>query len=129
MEMSFAGIDRVKSITIAVTDQDEALAWYTEKLGFSKKADMGVPGFRWVTVAPAGQEDMEFLLASWFPDHVGKNATCVLHTSNCVATHKMLADRGVDFSQKPEAKPYGKEAVFADLYGNRYALVEPKAFS
>lgn len=126
--MSSAGIERIKAVTVAVTDQEEALAWYTEKLGFAKKADIPVPGFRWVTVAPEGQEDTEFLLASWFPESVGKNATCVLHTKDCVATHKVLAERGVDFSQAPEAKPYGTEAVFADLYGNRYALVQPRSY-
>jgi predicted enzyme related to lactoylglutathione lyase len=123
--MNRVGIDRIKAVTIAVEDQEEALQWYTEKLGFAKKADIASPGFRWVTVAPAGQEDVEFLLASWFPSLVGKNATCVVHTANCVETHKLLADRGVEFTQLPERRPYGTEAVFQDLYGNRYALVEP----
>jgi len=127
--MSNAGIDRIKAVTVAVENQEEALAWYTEKLGFAKKADIPVPGFRWITVAPEGQEDTEFLLASWFPELVGKNATCVLHTKDCVATHKVLSERGIDFSQEPEAKPYGTEAVFADLYGNRYALVQPRSHS
>jgi predicted enzyme related to lactoylglutathione lyase len=123
--MSFAGIDRIKAVTIAVADQEAALAWYTEKLGFEKKADLGVPGFRWLTVAPAGQEDTEFLLASWFPDHIGKNATCVLHTKDCAAAYETLSGRGVEFAQPPQSKPYGTEAVFKDLHGNRYALVQP----
>jgi predicted enzyme related to lactoylglutathione lyase len=120
-----AGIDRVKAVTIAVTDQEEAFRWYTETLGFVKKGDIPVPGFRWLTVAPEGQEDVEFLLASWFPDLVGKNATCVLHTRNCKATHELLSGRGVVFTQPPQVRPYGTEAVFSDLYGNRYALVQP----
>jgi hypothetical protein len=107
MNMSSAGIERIKAVTIAVADQEEALAWYTEKLGLVKKADIPVPGFRWVTVAPEGQEDTEFLLASWFPALVGKNATCVLPTKDCVATHRVLAERSVQFSQEPQAKPYG----------------------
>lgn len=122
--MSTPGISRIKAVTIAVNNQEEALSWFTEKLGFVKKSDIPVPGFRWVTVAPAGQEDVEFLLASWFPDLVGKNATCVLHTSDCNATYTMLADRGVEFSQEPKLRPYGTEAVFQDLHGNRYALLE-----
>ena len=122
--MSTPGISRIKAVTVAVDDRDQALAWYTEKLGFVKKADIPIPGFRWVTVAPAEQEDVEFLLASWFPDLVGKNATCVLHTRDCKATYKLLANRGVEFTQKPEARPYGTEAVFQDLQGNRYALVQ-----
>ena len=122
--MSSLGIHRIKAVTIAVADQDEAVAWYTEKLGFAKKADIPVPGFRWVTVAPADQEDVEFLLASWFPELVGKNGTCVLHTKDCEGTYEMLRRRGVEFSQEPKARPYGTEAVFEDLYGNRYALVQ-----
>ena len=122
--MNSLGIHRIKAVTIAVADQDEAVAWYTDKLGFAKKSDISVPGFRWVTVAPADQEDVEFLLASWFPELVGKNATCVLHTKDCEGTYKMLRDRAVEFSQEPIARPYGTEAVFQDLYGNRYALVQ-----
>lgn len=120
-----AGIDRVKAVAIAVKDQEEALAWYTEKAGFVKKADVNVPGFRWVTVAPEREPDVEFLLASWFPELVGKNGTCVLHTRDCAGTWEMLRDRGVKFHQEPQGRPYGMEAVFEDLYGNRYALVQP----
>ncbi len=122
--MSAPGISRIKAVTIAVKDQDEALAWYTDKLGFKKKADIPVPGFRWVTVAPEQQQDVEFLLASWFPELIGRNGTCVLHTEDCKATYKMLLDRGVEFSQEPTMQPYGFEAVFQDLYANRYALVQ-----
>lgn len=122
--MSIPGIERIKAVTVAVNDQEQALAWFTEKLGFVKKADIPVPGSRWVTVAPAGQEDVEFLLASWFPQLVGKNATCVLHTKDCEGTFEMLRDRGVEFTQEPKVRPYGTEAVFQDLYGNRYALVQ-----
>jgi len=125
--VSSLGIHRIKAVTIAVSDQDEAVVWYTEKLGFAKKADIPVPGFRWVTVAPADQEDVEFLLASWFPELVGKNGTCVLHTKDCEGTYEMLRGRGVEFSQEPKARPYGTEAVFQDLYGNRYALVQAAA--
>jgi hypothetical protein len=103
--MSFAGIDRIKAVTVAVENQEEAFSWYTEKLVFVKKADMGVPGFRWLTVAPEGQEDTEFLLASWFPNLVGKNATCVLHTKDCVATHKMLASSATHLSGEVRSPP------------------------
>jgi uncharacterized glyoxalase superfamily protein PhnB len=117
-------VDRIKAVTIAVRDQDEALSWYVDKLGFAVKADISVPGFRWLTVAPEGQEDIEFLLASWFPDHVGRNATCVLHTKDCENSFRILTERGVEFTQPPQSKPYGTEAVFKDLYGNGYALVQ-----
>jgi len=120
-------IDRVSTVTIAVADQDEALAWYTEKLGFEKKVDVLSPQFRWLTVAPAQQVDVEFLLASWFPDRIGKNATWVLSTRDCQGGYEELRARGVEFSQKPEMRPWGMEAVFEDLYGNKYALVQESA--
>ena len=120
-------IDRVSTVTIAVADQEEALAWYTEKLGFEKKVDVRSPQFRWLTVAPPQQVDVEFLLASWFPDHIGKNATWVLSTRDCRGGYEELKAKGVEFSQKPEVRPWGIEAIFADLYGNKYALVQESA--
>jgi len=120
-------IDRVSTVTIAVADQDEALAWYTEKLGFEKKMDVRSDQFRWLTVAPPQQVDVEFLLASWFPDRIGKNATWVLSTRDCQSGYEELKDKGVDFSQKPELRPWGIEAIFSDLYGNKYALVQESA--
>ena len=120
-------IDRVSTVTIAVRDQDEALVWYTEKLGFEKKMDVRSPEFRWLTVAPAQQVDVEFLLASWFPDRVGKNATWVLSTRDCQGGYEELKSKGVEFSQKPELRPWGIEAIFSDLYGNKYALVQESA--
>lgn len=120
-------IDRVSTVTIAVADQDEALAWFTEKLGFEKKVDARSAEFRWLTVAPPQQVDVEFLLASWFPDRVGKNATWVLSTRDCQGGYEELKARGVEFSQKPEVRPWGIEAIFSDLYGNKYALVQESA--
>jgi predicted enzyme related to lactoylglutathione lyase len=121
-----AGIDRVATITIAVRNQDEALAWFTERLGFEKRADIAGAGMRWLTIAPNGEKQVEFVLASWFPDHVGKNPPCVLETRNCQETFRALKARGVQFSQEPIERPYGLEAVFQDLYGNPYALVQPE---
>lgn len=120
-------IDRVSTVAIAVADQDEALEWYTEKLGFEKKMDVRSAQFRWLTVAPPQQVDVEFLLASWFPDRVGKNATWVLSTRDCQGGYEELKGRGVEFSQKPELRPWGIEAIFSDLYGNKYALVQESA--
>src|SRR3954467_450499 len=120
-------IDKVSTVTIAVGDQDEALAWYTEKLGFEKKMDVRSPQFRWLTVAPPQQVDVEFLLASWYPDRIGKNATWVLSTRDCQGGYEELKANGVEFSQKPELRPWGIEAIFEDLYGNKYALVQESA--
>jgi predicted enzyme related to lactoylglutathione lyase len=119
-----AGIDKVATLTIAVKDQDEALRWYTEQLDFEKRIDLSAAGMRWLTVAPKNQKEVEFVLASWFPTHVGKNAPCVVETRNCRETYETLKNRGVRFSKSPTEEPYGVEAVFEDLYGNPYALVE-----
>lgn len=117
-------IKKVAMFTIAVKDQDDALSWFTDRLGFEKRVDLSVPGMRWLTVAPKSQKEVEFVLASWLPDHVGRNAPCVLETSSCRETYENLKARGVAFSQPPAEKPYGVEAVFEDLYGNSYALLE-----
>jgi uncharacterized glyoxalase superfamily protein PhnB len=122
-------IEKVSTITIAVKDEKEALRWFTETLGFEKRLDLSGPGLRWLTVAPRNQKEVEFLLATWFPDHVGKNATCVVDTRDCRKTYEELKRRGVKFKQEPQARPYGVEAVFQDLYGNTYALVEHKGMS
>lgn len=120
-------IDKISTVTIAVTDQDEALAWYTQMLGFEKRVDQQASGFRWLTVAPPQQIDVEFLLASWFPDNVGKNATWVLSTRDCQGGYEELKGKGIEFVQTPQPRPWGIEAVFVDLYGNKYALVQESA--
>jgi hypothetical protein len=119
------GINRFACITVAVKEQDEALQWFTEKLGFQKRVDRPGPGIRFLTVSPAKQPDLQVILASWFPDHIGKNPTAVLYTDDCRATHDELRNRGVAFTEAPQEKPFGLQAVFKDLYGNSYALLEP----
>jgi len=119
--------DKVSIITIAVRDQDEALAWFTEMLGFEKRMDQRGSGLRWLTAAPPQQAEVEFLLASWFPDLVGKNATWVISTRDCRGGYEELKSKGVEFRQAPTLKPWGIEAVFVDLYGNKYALVQESA--
>lgn len=73
-----AGIERFACITVAVTDQDEALRWFTEKLGFQKRVDMPGPGIRFLAVSTPKQPDLQVILASWLPEHVGKNPTAVV---------------------------------------------------
>jgi catechol 2,3-dioxygenase-like lactoylglutathione lyase family enzyme len=122
-----AGIDRFACITVAVKDQEEALRWFTEKLGFVKRVDRPGPGIRFLTVSPRNQPDLQVILASWFPEHVGKNPTAVLYTDDCRKTYDALKDRGVTFTEEPQPKPFGLQAVFEDLYGNSYALLQPGA--
>jgi catechol 2,3-dioxygenase-like lactoylglutathione lyase family enzyme len=119
-----AGIDRFGCITVAVKDQDEALQWFTEKLGFEKGVDTPGPGIRFLTVSPKKQPDLQVILASWFPEHIGKNPTAVLYTDDCRETYDDLTTRGVVFTEPPSQKPFGLQAVFKDLCGNSYALVQ-----
>ena len=120
-------ITRLNTITIAVRDQDEALRWYTEVLGFEKRVDRQGEGFRWLTVAPRDQTEVQILLASWFPDLVGKNAMWVLETTDCRATCEELKARGVRIVEEPTEGRSRIEAVFEDLYGNLFELVETRA--
>ena len=122
-----AGINRFACVTVAVKDQDEALRWFTEKLGFQKRVDRSGSGIRFLTVSPSKQPDLQVILAPWFPEHVGKNPTAVLYTDDCQATYDELQDRGVAFTEAPQQKPFGLQAAFEDLYGNSYALLEPGA--
>src|SRR5262249_51463933 len=69
----------------------------------------------------------EFLLASWFPDCVGRNPTWVLSTRDCQGGYEALKEKGIEFVQPPHPRPWGIEAVFVDLYGNKYALVQETA--
>ena len=129
------GIERFACITVAVHDQDEALQWFTEKLGFRKHTDLPEtdmqgralpgPGMRFLTVSPPEQPDLQVILASWFPDKIGKNPTAVLYTDDCRGTYTDLQASGVVFTEPPQPRPFGLQAVFQDLYGNSYALVQP----
>jgi predicted enzyme related to lactoylglutathione lyase len=116
-----------------VKDQDEALRWYTGTLGFEKRADQVFgPGMRWLTVAPKDQEEVEIVLVladtpekqarigSQAADHV----FLVVQTDNCGQEYERLQSRGVKFLSPPVEQPWGVEAVFEDLYGNRVDLLE-----
>ena len=122
-----SSIDRVAVLTVAVKDQDEALRWFTDKLGFVQRSDRPGPGIRWLTVAPEAQKDFELVLASWFPDYVGKNAPLVVHTRDCRATFLELKARGVEFTQTPQERPYGIEAVLRDDSGNWFSFTQRTA--
>jgi predicted enzyme related to lactoylglutathione lyase len=133
-------ITHLARVTIVVRDQDEALAFYTEKLGFEKRADDSFgPGARWLTVAPPGQRELEIVLqqplesmhgeqgAREMLASVGKNPTWVLYTTDCQGDYGQLVERGVTFISPPTEQPYGLEAVLIDLYGNSYSLLQPAA--
>ncbi len=118
-------------VTIVVKDQDEALKFYIEVLGMEKITDLTRNGQRFVTVAPAGQKSVEIILAKadWYgtPERVGQGTTWVLDTNDFRKAHAVLVERGVKFIRPPEQAPHGMQAVFVDLYGNPFALIERPA--
>ncbi|SRR6266700_1412602 len=124
-------------ISVLVKDQEEALSFYTEKLGLEKRLDVSFgPGLRLLTVAPKGQKRPEIALA--MPDarlhgeervkelmeHASKSDPWVFRTENCVETYEMLCARGIVFINEPTKQLYGVEALFADPYGNTFMLLE-----
>ena len=135
-------LKQLTTTQVWVHDQDEALAFYTEKLGFSVQADVTVPelgDFRWLTVAPAGQEDMSIVLMAIpgppvFDDEtaeqvrtlMGKGAanSIFLTTDDCRASYEDLKSRGVQFTEEPEERPYGIDCGFRDPSGNHLRLTQ-----
>ena len=125
-------------ISILVPDQDEALRFYTEKLGLEKRADIKYgPGLRWLTVAAKGQHKPQIALAR--PDaalhgesrtqelmeRIGQGEPWIFDTDDCRKTYEQLCSRGVKFLTPPTKQMYGIEAVFEDPYGNMFMLLEP----
>jgi predicted enzyme related to lactoylglutathione lyase len=124
-------------IPIPVADQDEALRFYIEKLGFEKRADVTFgPGLRLLTVSPRGQRRPVIALArsESFPAVQQDDLLVdpwVISTEDCYRVYETWQARGVSFVSPPTRHIYGIEAIFADPYGNRFALLErlPRAFS
>ncbi|WP_410766830.1 VOC family protein [Haloferax sp. DFSO60] len=123
--------------TVLVENVDDAIEWYTDKLGFELRDDEEfAPGMRWVTVAPEGG-DVEVALqepsdeygegmAAEMRDRIGKGTTTVLAVDDCRATVAELEERGVEITREPEEVPWGVHANIVDLYGNPYNLVETR---
>jgi uncharacterized glyoxalase superfamily protein PhnB len=125
-----------------VHDQNDALAFYTQKLGMEVRSDVTVPelgNFRWLTVGPPGQEDTAITLmaipgppvmdestAQQVRDLMGKGfaGTIFLTTDDCRASYEELKGRGVEFTEPPEERPYGVDAGFRDPSGNSLRLTE-----
>jgi catechol 2,3-dioxygenase-like lactoylglutathione lyase family enzyme len=126
-------MNKIGHITLLVKDQDEALKFYTEKLGFQKRQDTILWGkMRWVTVSPKDQTDFELTLVSADTEEkrraVGKQAGdhvfLTLETDNCRTSFKTMKAKGVKFYDQPQQQPWGVEVVFEDLYGNLFDLVQ-----
>lgn len=125
--MAITGITHV---SVYVKDQQEALDWYVANFGFEKQMDddTQMPGFRWLTVAPAGNPSTQFvLMPAMAEDHqtrVGTNGMTVLGSSDCRADCQRLGELGVEIVEQPTQLPWGWSAIVKDLYGNPYNLVE-----
>lgn len=122
------------AIAFLVHDYDEAIAFFVDALGFSLMEDTAQgEGKRWVTVAPRGSEGTKLLLARATDDgqraQVGKQGGgrvfLFLHTDDFAADHARMRAHGVRFREEPRHEAYGTVAVFDDLYGNGWDLIQP----
>ena len=133
---------RITNAQLWVHDQDEALAFYTEKVGMEVRADVTVPemdDFRWLTVGPVGQPDVSIVLMSvpgppvFEPETKrqveqlvakGVAGTVFLTTDDCRASYEELSGRGVEFVDQPNEQPYGIDSSFRDPSGNHLRLIQ-----
>jgi catechol 2,3-dioxygenase-like lactoylglutathione lyase family enzyme len=122
-------------VALVVRDYDEAIAFYTQLLGFQliEDTDLG-DGKRWVRVRPPGSTGTDLLLAkavnpeqaSRIGNQTGGRVFLFLHTHDFWGDYRALTERGVKFCRPPSEESYGTVAVFADLYGNQWDLLQLK---
>ncbi len=133
---------KIATAQLWVHDQDEALDFYTNKVGLEVRSDVTVPelgNFRWLTVGPAGQDDISIVLmsipgapvidpstADQIRDLMGKGfaGTVFLSTDDCQASYEEMSARGVEFTEKPFSTPYGIDSGFRDPSGNSLRLTQ-----
>jgi uncharacterized glyoxalase superfamily protein PhnB len=122
-------------ISLVVNDYDEAIEFYTRKLSFTLLEDTRMSDTkRWVVVAPPGSTGCTLLLAKAANDaqkaavgnQTGGRVFLFLHTDNFDRDYNQMQEAGIEFIESPRQEAYGKVVVFADLYGNRWDLIEPK---
>ena len=122
---------KITHVSLIVKNKDEAVEFYTKKVGFEKKADFNPPaGDRWVTVGPKGQDleltlwqvgspDPNRLSSNWRP---GSSPPIVMSVDDCKKTFSELKSRGVQFKQELLEHPYGVSATFVDPDGNLFQI-------
>jgi uncharacterized glyoxalase superfamily protein PhnB len=138
---------KITNAQLWVNDQDEALAFYTQKLGMEVRTDVTLAemgNFRWLTVGPAGQPDVSIVLmaipgppvmdadtAEQLREIMAKGfaGTVFLTTEDCRASYEELKGRGVEFSEQPEERPYGIDSGFRDPSGNSIRLTQVRELS
>ena len=123
-------------VSVVVSDYDEAIAFYVGKLGFELVEDTEVPeqAKRWVVVRPSGNGSCAILLAraanSEQARHVGNQTGgrvfLFLYTDDFERDYTNYKSKGVEFVRQPQDMPYGRVAVFRDLYGNQWDLLQPR---
>lgn len=138
---------RISSVNLWVRDQQEALDFWTRRVGFELRGDATFPelgGFRWLTVGPPGQPDVELVLMAVPQEPVvtGEQSSLIatvvgqglagavfLTTDDVRRDHAELSARGVEFIEPPEERPFGIDAGFRDPSGNQIRLTQPVAGS
>ena len=124
-------------VSVVVREYDEAIAFYVGVLGFSLVEDKFVPeqNKRWVVVAPPGSNESRLLLArassseqeAHIGNQTGGRVFLFLYTDNLARDYQNYKSKGVTFVREPETEPYGVVAVFKDIYGKLWDLLQPKA--
>ena len=135
-------IDGASHLSVWVHDQDEAMAFYTEKLGFEIREDATLDelgGYRWLTVGPPGQPEVNLILSRPGPPGLdadtaeqllalvskGAMGPRIFRTEDCRATCRELEARGVELATQPDERFYGIDATVRDPSGNLWRIVQP----
>jgi catechol 2,3-dioxygenase-like lactoylglutathione lyase family enzyme len=134
-------IQRLSHASILVFDQDQAYDFYINKLGFEVRTDSKMGPFRWLTVGPKSQPDLELVLMPLTPGPALDEASCnqlrelvkngklpggVFDTADCQKTYEELRAKGVEFSGPPKEEFYGIATILKDPFGNWFSLTQPK---
>lgn len=131
-------LQKLSHVMVWVLDQDRAAEFYVGKLGFEVRTDQSLHGFRWLTVGPKGQPEIELILMPAGPGPMMDEAAAatlrelvrkglfvgIFETDDCRATYEELRRNGVEFHSSPQERPYGVEAVLKDDSGNYFSVVE-----
>ncbi|MER8862729.1 VOC family protein [Mesorhizobium sp. M0751] len=131
----FAERRSIATVALIVANYDEAISWYVDRLGFvlTEDVDFG-GGKRWVTITPGKGQGARLLLAEASGDaqrdaignQTGGRVFLFLETDDFARDHALMLEKGVEFREAPRHEVYGTVAVFADLHGNLWDLIEPK---
>jgi len=128
---------KIGTAQLWVQDQDEALAFYKDKVGFEVRSDVTLPemgDFRWLTVGPSAQPDISIVLMAIpgppvMDDETAGQVRIFLTTDDVRADYEELKGRGVEFVDEPQEQPYGIDSSFRDPSGNHIRLTQVREFA